>query len=74
MTHDVTFNVPTRGLGKADIHIQVKINGKAFGKLEVSKGSVVWYPKDTTKGHKASWTKLDQIMKEQPQAERRKKP
>ncbi len=73
MSHTVTFSVPTRDLGKADIDFSIKMDGKAFGKLEVSKGSVVWYPKDTTLGHKASWSRFDQLMKEQPRSERRKK-
>lgn len=74
MRHDVTFDVPTRDLGKADIHFKVKVNGKVLGKLEVSKGSVVWYPKDKTWGHKASWSELDEMMKAKRRYERRKRP
>ena len=74
MKHSVSFDLPTRDLGKADIHVYVKIDGKVLGKLEVSKGSVVWYPKDMTYGHKATWLKLDQMMKTLPSSERRKHP
>ena len=74
MKHSVTFDIPTRDLGKADIHFQVKVDGKVLGKLEVSKGSVVWYPKDLTYGHKATWSKLDEMMKDLPRSERRKYP
>ena len=72
MQHHVTFDVPTRDLGKADIHFRVEIDGKILGKLEVSKGSVVWYPKDKTWGHKANWSKFDQLMRDEPRTERRK--
>lgn len=72
MKHLVTFIVPERDLGKADVHFQVKIDGKAFGKLEVSKGSVVWYAMDMTLGHKASWSQLDKMMMAQPLTEKRK--
>ncbi len=74
MKHDVSFDLPTRDLGKSDVHFRVKINGAVFGKLEVSKGSVVWYPKDTTYGHKMSWSDLDGEMRRYPRRERRKKP
>lgn len=72
MRHTVTFSVPTRDLGKADIDFLISANGKAFGKLEVSKGAIVWYPKDRTWGHKASWARFDQLMQEEPARERRK--
>jgi hypothetical protein len=70
--HAVSFSVPTRDLGKADIDFMVKVDGKAFGKLEVSKGSVVWYPQNTTWGHKASWSRFDQLMREARRTEKRK--
>ncbi len=72
MQHHVTFSSPERDLGKGDVHFEVKIDGKAFGKLEVSKGSLVWYPTDMTLGHKASWSELDKMMKGQPRSEKRK--
>lgn len=74
MSHDVTFDIPRCDLGKADIHVKVKLNSEMLGKLEVSKGSVVWYPKDHTYGHKATWREFDEIMKKRfPKRERRKK-
>jgi hypothetical protein len=72
MAHQVTFNLPTRDLGKSDIHFTVKVDGAIFGKLEVSKGAVGWYPKDTTYGHKMSWRALDAEMQRYPRSERRK--
>ncbi len=59
MKHEVTFDIPTRDLGRADIHFKVKANGAVLGKLEVSNGSLVWYPKDSTYGHKISWSEFD---------------
>lgn len=72
MKHTVTFSLPTRDLGKADIDFWVKKDGKAFGKLEISKGAIVWYPRLTTNGHKASWSRFDELMEDEPQRERRK--
>jgi hypothetical protein len=61
--HDVTFTIPWRDLGKADVEFLVKKNGKAFGKLEISKGAVVWFPKGPTYGYKMAWTKFAELMK-----------
>ena len=62
--HDVAFTIPWRDLGKADVEFKVKMNGAAFGKLEISKGSVVWFPKDTTYGYKLDWIAFGRLMKE----------
>jgi len=73
MVHDVTFDLPTRDLGKSDIHFHVKVDGVTLGKLEVSKGSLVWYPNNTTYGHKMTWTEFHNVMQNRPQSERRKR-
>ena len=73
MVHEVTFDLPTRVLGKADIHFTVIGDGETLGKLEVSKGALVWYPSGTTYGHKINWTQFAQMMTGYPRSERRKK-
>jgi hypothetical protein len=73
MKHEVTFDIPSRDLGRADIHFRVKINGATFGKLEISNGSLVWYPKDLTYGHKISWSQFDADAKAHPRMEKRKR-
>lgn len=62
--HDVTFSIPERELGKADIEFEIKKNGSKFGTLKVSKGSVVWVPKDFTYGYKIGWVKFDEVLQE----------
>lgn len=73
MRHEVTVDLPTRDLGKSDVHFRVKVDGSVLGKLEISKGALVWYPKDKTYGHKITWSKFDEEMKKYPRLERRKK-
>jgi hypothetical protein len=63
-THDGSFNIPQRALGKADVDFLVKRNGSVLGKLAVSNGSVVWFPKGTKYGLKVGWKKLDEMMQE----------
>jgi hypothetical protein len=72
MSHVVVFDLPTRQLGKSDVHFLVKRNRRVLGKLEVSKGAIVWYPKNHRFGHKISWRELDSLAKEYPKRERRK--
>jgi len=64
MAHEVTFDIPERELGRADIKFAVKVDGSVLGTLTVSNGSVVWFPKGTSYGCKMGWTKFDKIMQE----------
>jgi len=70
--HDVRFSIPERELGKADIEFVIKKDGKVFGTMKISKGSLVWFPKDTTYGHKIGWNKFDEMMKGAARFEKRK--
>lgn len=62
--HDVSFNIPQRALGKADVEFLVKRDGAVLGTLAVSNGSLVWFPKGTTYGLKVGWKKFNDIMQE----------
>lgn len=74
MRHEVTFHLPKCELGKTDIHVTVKADDETLGKLEISKGAIVWYPKDTTYGHKMTWAQLGEVMEDYPRLEKRKRP
>ena len=69
MTHKVTFTLPDRDLGKADIQFLVKSNREVLGKLLVSKGAVVWRPKSKKSGKKLGWRKFDEMMKQEGKKE-----
>ncbi len=63
--HDVSFNIPQRDLGKADVEFQVKMDGTVLGTLTVSNGSIVWFPKGTLYGCKMGWARFDQLMQKE---------
>ena len=62
--HDVSFSIPQRALAKADVKFVIRKDGGVLGTLTVSNGSLVWFPKKATKGRKISWTRFDEMMKE----------
>lgn len=69
--HDVTVKMPPRPLKRQDVSFLVKQDNAVLGTLRISNGSIVWFPKGTTNGHKVGWTKFDQFMKDQPRLEAR---
>ena len=62
--HDVSFSVPQRPLGRADVEFLIKRDGKVHGTLAISNGSVVWFPKGTSYGLKTGWAKFERMMQE----------
>ncbi|MBF8278257.1 MAG: hypothetical protein HW390_3330 [Candidatus Brocadiaceae bacterium] len=69
--HDVSFIVPERALGKADIEFLVKRDGKVLGRLKVSNGTIVWVPKDASYGYKMGWADFDSHMQEHGKHEKK---
>jgi hypothetical protein len=71
MKHDVKFTIPYRQLGKSDVVFEVWGDDEKLGRLEISKGSLVWFPRNNTYGHKMSWSQLDSVMQDYPRYETR---
>lgn len=60
--HRVLMTLPPREIKRADASFQVIRDGRLFGTLEISNGSVVWYPTGTRHGHKMGWKKFHDLM------------
>jgi hypothetical protein len=68
--HDVTFTIPERALGKADLEFKVKRDGDMVGCLKVSNGTIVWVPKNAQYGYRLGWVTFDELMREHAQHEK----
>jgi hypothetical protein len=62
--HGVNFNVPSRPLSFADIIFTVQEDDEKFGELRISKGAIVWFPRNKQIGYRMSWKKLDLLFQE----------
>jgi len=62
--HKVTFNLPNRPLAYADVIFSVQENGEKFGELRISKGALVWFPRNKQIGYRLSWKKLDAMFQD----------
>lgn len=71
MAHKVTFSLPERELGHADIEFLVRSNGSVIGKLLVSKGAIVWRQKwKSRRGKKLGWRTFHELMQKYGRRER----
>jgi len=62
--HKVSFSIPPRDLGRADVEFVVRRGSTILGTLKVSKGSLVWFPKGTSYGCKMRWSRFDELMQD----------
>jgi hypothetical protein len=72
-THNVWFDIPERRLGATDVNFYIYADGEVFGKLSVSNGSIVWFPKGSRNGRKMAWKKFDELMRENTGRRERRK-
>lgn len=63
--HDVEFEVPALALRKSDVVCRVYRNDELVGRLFVSRGAIVWYPKNWKVGRKLTWGRLDAVAQAQ---------
>lgn len=63
-THKVMMSSPPREVKRADAQFDVERDGKKFGTLEVSNGSLVWFAPYTKHGYKVTWKKFHELMEE----------
>lgn len=49
-------------IGMADARFRVSNDDGIIGELQVSKGAVVWFPRDAKKGYKLNWFRFDDLM------------
>jgi hypothetical protein len=71
MKHEVDFTIPWCNLGKADVVFQIRGEEGKIGELRVSRGSLVWYPKNNKYGRKIVWSQFDDVMSNYPQVEKK---
>ena len=64
MAHHVEFSIPSRKLGRSDVEFKVWTGDDLLGTLKISRGSLVWFPANTTKGYKMTWERFDGLVKE----------
>lgn len=51
-------------IGMADARFRVSNDDGIIGELQVSKGAVVWFPRDAKKGYKLNWFRFDDLLQE----------
>jgi hypothetical protein len=69
-THEVSLNISKPiPVGNVDVEIPVRRNGRAFGKVKISKGAIDWMPANKSKtAYYLAWTDFAKVMEENGRA------
>ncbi|MBI4022194.1 MAG: hypothetical protein HY372_02460 [Candidatus Andersenbacteria bacterium] len=70
--HDVEFTIPKRPLGRADVQFAVKRDGKPFGRLKISNGTLVWVKGSATYGYEMPWATFADLMEKHGKHQKQK--
>lgn len=62
LAHDVKFSIRDRDLGKIDLELCVKNDGRKLGELHISKGGIDWYPKSAQQPISLKWADLARLI------------
>ena len=62
--HKVFMEIPRKEIKRADVSFTVRRDGRKFGTLEISNGSIVWFPANTTYGRKMGWERFHEVMED----------
>lgn len=62
MRHDITCTVPDLQLGNADWSLKIKTDGVVLDTLKLSRGGVVWVPKNRTNGYSLNWHEFGDLL------------
>jgi hypothetical protein len=60
--HRVSLRIPRRLIGFSDVEFLIQEDGMVLGKLNISQGSLAWYPKNKQKPFHIGWRSFDALM------------
>ena len=62
--HDIDVTIPAQTVLNKDMEISVRADGRLFGRVRVSRGSIDWLPANSPVSRRMSWEKFAEVMDE----------
>ena len=62
--HDIDVTVPAATVKNKDMQVLVRADGRVFGRVCISRGSVDWIPANSPVARRMTWERFDQLMNE----------
>jgi len=62
--HNVYLDLPTREVNKVDAHFHIYKDNLKLGQMTISKGGLDYFPSNSKKPIRISWTQFDKMIKD----------
>ena len=60
--HDIDVTIPAQTVLNKDMEISVRSDGRLFGRVRISRGSIDWLPANSPISRRMSWEKFAEVM------------
>lgn len=63
--HEIRMKMPAQEVVNADVNIRIKSDDVTLGRIDISKGSIDWWPANNSKNHyRMSWETFQKFMEQ----------
>ena len=62
--HEINVTVPAQSIRNADMEIVIDADGRRFGRVRISKGSIDWVPANSPVTRRVTWERFAQLMED----------
>lgn len=60
--HDIDVTVPAQTIKNKDMEVAIRADGKRYGRVRISKGSIDWVPANSDLPRRLSWEQFARLM------------
>ncbi|MEN3272472.1 MAG: hypothetical protein V7636_1233 [Actinomycetota bacterium] len=60
--HDIDVTIPAQTVLNKDMEISIRSDGRLFGRVRISRGSIDWLPANSPISRRMSWEKFAEVM------------
>jgi hypothetical protein len=62
--HEINVTFPAQTIKNKDMEVVITSDGRRFGRVRISKGSIDWVPANSDLTRRLSWERFAQLMDE----------
>ena len=62
--HDIDVTVPAQTIKNKDMEVAIRADGRRFGRVRISRGSIDWVPANSDLPRRLTWEQFARLMDE----------
>lgn len=62
--HDIDVTLPAATVKNKDLEVTIRADGRIFGRVRISRGSIDWVPANSDLPRRMSWERFAEVMDE----------